>query len=162
MENILPYSPIRIIDTYEVSNRHFGFTSNKLAWTSKYLTDSPKEEHRSFPGFELWKECLEDNPKAWKEMKKYNIRDVIATEKKYIRLRPWIKLHPNMGGYTEGEVPVCPKCGSENLQKRGVAISNTSRYHRFQCMNCGGWSRAKTMLNTLAERKQMICNISEE
>src|SRR5579885_983063 len=79
--NIPPYSPIRVIDTQEVAKKHFGFPSNKLAYTSKILTDTPKDDHRKFPGFELWRECLADNPKAWKEMKKYNKRDVIATEK---------------------------------------------------------------------------------
>src|ERR1700733_915350 len=32
-----PYSPIRIVDTLLTAKKHFAFTSNKLAWMSKYL-----------------------------------------------------------------------------------------------------------------------------
>jgi len=157
-----PYSPVRVIDTYEAAKKHFAFTSNKLAWTSRYLTDEEKEKHKLFPGFELWSECLKDNPKAWGEMKKYNIKDIVATEKYYIKLRPWIKNHPNMGIYADGEVPTCPKCGGTHLQRRGVAVSQTTRYTRYQCTDCGGWSRAKIMLNTLKQRRASLVNISEE
>ena len=38
-----PYSPIRVIDTLSVAKKHFGFTSNKLAWMSKYLTETKKK-----------------------------------------------------------------------------------------------------------------------
>lgn len=162
MKGIKPYSPVRVIDTYEVAKKHFGFTSNKLAWTSKHLTDSPKSEHRKFPGFELWLGCLRDNQEAWKEMKAYNIQDILSLQDYYIKIRPWIKAHPNMGIYTDGDVPVCPKCGSAKIQRRGIAVSQTTRYQRYQCTNCGGWSRSKAMLTTLARRKLDITNISEE
>jgi uncharacterized protein YprB with RNaseH-like and TPR domain/predicted RNA-binding Zn-ribbon protein involved in translation (DUF1610 family) len=156
-----PYSPVRVIDTYEAAKKHFEFTSNKLAWTSKYLTNVEKDKHKEFPGFELWAECLKDNPKAWAEMKKYNIRDITATEQYYLKLRPWIKNHPNMGIYADGDVPTCPKCASEKLQRRGTAVTQTTRYTRYQCTNCGGWSRAKIMLNTLKQRRATLTNISE-
>lgn len=162
MADMKPYSPIRVIDTYEVAKKHFGFTSNKLAWTSKYLTDMPKSQHKEFPGFELWAECLKDNPKAWAEMKKYNIQDILSTEKYYMRLRPWIKNHPNMGIYADGEVPTCPKCSSTKLQRRGTATSQSTRYHRYQCTACGGWSRSKVMLTSLSQRRATLTNISEE
>lgn len=162
MMKMSPYSPIRVIDTLEVAKKHFGFTSNKLAWTSKHLASSSKSEHRRFPGFLLWAECLLDNPKAWAEMKKYNIQDVVSTEEYYFTIRPWIKGHPNLGIYTDGEVPLCPKCGSTKLQRRGVIISQTTRYHRYQCQHCGGWSRSKIMLTSLAQRRAMLTNVSEE
>lgn len=152
MAGLPPYSPIRVVDTLVIAKRHFEFTSNKLAWTSKYLTTTPKSEHKLFPGFELWQECLKDNPKAWAEMKKYNIRDVIATEQLYLTLLPWISDHPNMGLYT-GEIHACPKCGSTAVQKRGESLTQSSRYQRYQCTQCGGWSRGKTMLTDLETRR---------
>ncbi len=162
MKGILPYSPIRIIDTYEVAKKHFGFTSNKLAWTSQYLTDSPKSEHKKYPGFELWLECLRDNAEAWAEMKRYNIQDIISLQKYYFKVRPWIKAHPNLGIYDDGDVPLCPKCGSTKLQRRGVSVSQNTQYHRYRCMSCGGWSRGKVMLNSLTKRRRSLTNISEE
>ena len=151
-----PYSPIRVIDTLVVARKHFGFTSNKLAWVSKILTDAPKSDHKEFPGFELWKECLADNPKAWRVMKKYNKRDVISTEKYYLRLRPWISSHPNLGAYFDGSEHSCPACGSANTQKRGLSLTQQGRYQRYQCGECGSWSRGKQKLLLETRRKALL------
>lgn len=150
-----PYSPIRVVDTLQVAKRHFGFTSNRLGWMSKHLTSAKKDEHKLFPGFELWAECLKDNPKAWREMRKYNIQDVLATEELYLKQRPWIDGHPNMGAYKHtGEA--CPKCGSHKLQRRGLAVTQQGQYHRIQCQACGGWSRSKQQILTAQERKSLL------
>lgn len=150
-----PYSPIRVVDTLLVAKRHFGFTSNKLAWMSKYLTRTQKEQHKDFPGFELWTECLKDNPKAWAEMRKYNQKDVIACEELYLKLRPWITGHPNVAAYTSSGNS-CPKCGSKSLQRRGVAVLQQGRYQRYHCRSCGGWSRGKSPLIPLNERRKLM------
>lgn len=159
MYNIPPYSPVRMIDTLEVAKRHFKFTSNKLAWLSQFLTDSPKDKHKDYHGFELWKACLNDDPKAWRSMKKYNKQDVIATEKVYNRLRPWITSHPNMAMYTDGKVPVCPKCGSTHINKRGFVTTNSTHYQRYQCASCKGWSRSKQLLTSTSKRKLQLVAI---
>jgi RNase_H superfamily len=150
-----PYSPVRVVDTLQVAKSHFGFTSNKLAWTSRILTDEPKSEHKEFPGFEMWKECLNDNPKAWAVMKKYNIKDIKATEKLYLKLRSWITNHPNVGAYVVGDMPVCRNCGGQHLQARGYAILQQGRYHRYQCQDCGAWNRGKTNLIDAGQRRSM-------
>jgi rRNA maturation protein Nop10 len=156
MAGFKPYSPIRFVDTYLVARKHFGFTSNRLAWQSQHLTDTPKSTHKRFPGFELWLECLADNPAAWAEMKKYNCRDVVATEKVYLKQLPWITGHPNVGAYTEK--PHCPKCGSRTLQARGTQVTQQGRYQRFQCNTCGGWSRGKKTKLSGAAREALLVN----
>jgi predicted RNA-binding Zn-ribbon protein involved in translation (DUF1610 family) len=153
-----PYSPIKIIDTRLIAKKHFGFTSNKLEWLASILTDVPKEHHKLFPGFELWSECLKDNPKAWAEMKRYNCIDVVATEKLYLRLLPWIEGHPNVAAYTEEEVFACPKCGSHDVQKRGRALTQTGQYQRYQCQKCFGWARSRYTNNSPAKRKSLLSN----
>lgn len=158
MAGMKPYSPIKIIDTMLVAKKHFCFTSNKLAWLSEHLTTAKKSEHKSFPGFELWSECLKDNAKAWAEMKKYNCVDTIATEELYLRLRPWIEGHPNIAVYSQLEDMVCPKCASVNVQKRGKAHTQFGEYHRFQCKDCGGWSRSRYTTNTKEKRKVLLSN----
>lgn len=154
---LLPPSPYRVIDTMIEAKKYFAFTSQKLAWTSKILTNSPKDEHKKFPGFELWKECLLDNPAAWAEMRKYNIRDIRATLLVYLKLRPWINNHPNMGMYTDK--PACPKCGSKNVHARGIAVTQNATYQRFQCQTCGGWARGKTMQTPLAVRRTKLAGV---
>jgi RNase P subunit RPR2 len=147
-----PYSPIKVVDTLLAAKRHMSFASNKLAWMSQLLTDTPKDEHKKFPGFSLWAECLKDNPAAWREMRKYNVRDVVATEKVYLELRPWIVGHPNIAVFSQREEVECPKCGSLDVQMRGRAFTQSGEYHRFQCKKCGGWARSRYTLNSTEKR----------
>lgn len=155
-----PPSPFRQVDTKVEAVKVARFTSNKLAWLAKVVNGSAKDKHAEFPGFELWAECLKRNPKAWAAMKKYNPIDVIETEALYLRLRPWIVGHPNVGNFLSLDEPTCPKCGSENVQQRGWARTQTGLYKRMKCMDscCGGWSRTRYTENTIAERKALLSN----
>lgn len=154
MHNFKPYSPIKIVDTKLVAKAAAAFTSNKLEWLAQYLTTAKKDPHKDFPGFELWLECLKGNPKAFRELKKYNIADVVALEELYDRLLPWIVGHPNIGVYT-GE-RVCTNCGSRDVQRRGIAITKSATYHRTHCQECGTWGREKQILIPLNKRKALL------
>lgn len=151
-----PYAPVKLVDTMLTAKRHFAFTSNKLEYMSEHFTDTKKSAHKKFPGFELWAECLKDNPAAWAEMAKYNKVDVVATEKLYLNLRPWIAGHPNVAAYSEMEAHQCPKCGSAKVQHRGRALTQSGEYARYQCQGCGGWSRSRYTLNTTSKRKGLL------
>ena len=156
MHGMLPYSPVRVIDTLEIAKKHFKFTSNKLQWMSQHLTTQPKDDHKEFPGMELWIQCLLDNPDAWKCMKKYNEQDVLSAELVYRRLRPWMVAHPSLAVFAGGTEPRCPACGSTHVQKRGFEVTQATTYHRYHCQECGKWSRGKVMQNTPRERKAML------
>jgi hypothetical protein len=157
MHGMGPYSPIRVVDTKIVAKRHFDFTSNKLAWMSKHINKrTQKDEHKRFPGFELWSECLKDNPDAWAEMRKYNSQDVIATEELYLRMRPWIEGHPNLAAYGGADVTACPRCASTRLQRRGIMVNQTGKFQRFQCLDCGGWARGRQNLARPAKRRAQL------
>ncbi|MFT3866829.1 MAG: ribonuclease H-like domain-containing protein [Solirubrobacterales bacterium] len=149
---IPPYSPIRHVDTREVAKRHFAFSSNKLEYLAK-LAGHEKLTHGKFPGFTLWSECLRGNAEAWDEMEKYNKQDVLATEAVYLKLRPWVANHPNIAMGSG-----CPKCGSEDLQKRGTAVSNTGVFQRLQCQSCGGWSRERSNMLSKPEARVLLGN----
>lgn len=154
-----PYSPIKIVDTLLEVRRVAAFTSNKLEYLTGLLTTEKKLKHQKFPGFELWKECLAGNPEAWEEMKEYNIQDIISLEELYLKLRPWMMEHPNLGNYQdidEDDTPVCPKCGGKHMVKRGVQRTQVGQYQRYRCLDCGGWSRGREMLKTKAERKHIL------
>lgn len=151
-----PYSPIRVIDTMVEAKRCFAFTSQKLAWTSKLLTDTPKSEHKKFPGFELWIECLKDNPEAWKVMRKYNCQDIRSTSEVYKKLRPWIKNHPNVTTFDLRPGGACPNCGSTKVKHTGSATLQSGIYAQYQCLSCGAWPRGKQLLNPLETRKSKL------
>lgn len=154
-----PYSPVKVVDTLLEVRKVAAFTSNKLEYLTGLLTSEKKLKHGKFPGFELWKECLAGNPEAWDEMKEYNIQDIVSLEELYLLLRPWMAEHPNLGNYQDNDdkdTPVCPKCGGRHLHKRGVQRTQVGQYQRYQCLDCGGWSRGRKMLLTAAERKHIL------
>lgn len=156
---MLPPSPFKQVDTKVEAVKIARFTSNKLAWLAKILNGSEKDKHSEFPGFELWKECLARNPRAWAAMKQYNPIDVIETEAAYLKLRPYIIGHPNVANYLPGQTePACPKCGSDLVQHRGTARTQTGVYRRMHCTACGGWSRSRYTMNTIAERRNLLTN----
>lgn len=158
LHGLNPWSPIKEIDTLKVAKREFRFDRNSLAYLAQYLGVEAKEEHKGFPGFELWAECIKGNPKAWKEMKVYNIQDVDTLEQVYLKLRPWMTNHPNLGVFTEKEKTLCPKCGGDHIQFRGYAYTNVGKYRKFQCQGCGGWGRTRFTAYPKDKRKQLAVN----
>jgi predicted RNA-binding Zn-ribbon protein involved in translation (DUF1610 family) len=150
-----PYSPIRVVDTKLIAKRCFAFTSNRLEFLSTLNSTTRKSDHKKFPGFTLWAECLKDNPEAWAEMRKYNIADTLATEELYLKVRPWVGGHPNVSAYGESVNPKCPKCGAA-VQRRGTARTQVGAYPRFQCVGCGGWSRGRVDEHSTAKRRSLL------
>ena len=156
---MLPLPPIKVIDTMLAAKEVAKFTSNRLEWLSKHLTDTPKYAHSEFPGMELWTECLNGNPKAWRVMKKYNCIDVPATEKLYLRLRPYMIGHPNVAAYYDDEHVRCPRCASVNMRPlEKKALTQTGEYTRYQCADCGGFARSRYTQNSKAKRLSLLAN----
>jgi len=144
VHNLKPPSPVKEIDTYLICRKEFGFEANSLEYVAKVLEcKKQKTKHIKFPGFELWKECLKDNPDAWAENKKYNINDILVLEEVYDKILPYARGHPNVAVFLDSAQRLCPKCGSHRSQRRGWAHTNVGRYRRYQCRDCGGWHRGR-------------------
>lgn len=153
-----PPSPYKQIDTKVEAAKVAMFTSNRLEWLAAHLTDVTKDKHKEFPGFDLWSECLNGNPRAWAAMRKYNPRDVAATEKLYMKLRPWIVGHPSVTVGTDTGRIACPKCGSHRIQSRGTVTTQVGVYTRYHCNACGGWSRSRYDTQTKEQRRVLLSN----
>ena len=156
-----PPSPYKVIDTLKIAKKKFFFTRNTLEHIANYLGCSPKLNHQKFSGFDLWLECIRGNEEAWKEMKMYNIQDVITLEEVYLKLRPFIDNHPNVSikkTNIDGKYR-CPKCGSDKVQKRGTYETNTGIYQRYRCNECGGWSRTRYTETEKDNRKQILRSV---
>lgn len=139
-----PPSPYKQIDLLETMKKAFKFPSNKLQHVSTELGIGKKTEHE---GFSLWVKCLQGDSAAWATMEKYNKQDVTLLEKLYNKTKAWAVGHPNQN--THGKHGVCPVCGGKHLQSRGTYKTATGIYPRFQCRDCGKWSRGRF---TLVER----------
>jgi len=131
-----PPSPYKQLDLLQIVRAEFRFPSNKLDYVAQALEVGKKVRH---PGFEMWVKCMAGDGEAWQQMEQYNRQDTLLLERLYDRVQPWIRSHPNHGAF-EG-APMCPKCGSEDFQRRGYAYTTMMRYPRYQCNNCHGWFR---------------------
>lgn len=151
-----PPSPYKTIDTVKVAKKTFNFTSNKLAYLTDNLCSQKKLDHAKFAGWKLWNECMEGNHEAWDEMEEYNRMDVVSLEELYLKLLPWISNHPNTNVYDDDDTTCCPKCGSDELTKRGFQYTNKGQYQRYRCNSCGGWSSSTYTMNTVEKRKSLL------
>lgn len=142
IHGLKPPSPYFIVDTLLVAREELRLVSNTLANLCEELGLPKKDGHKKYPGFELWLGCLRGEEEAWQEMKHYNIQDILSLEALYLRLRPYMRRHPNTSrSFGEG-VCECPKCQSTSLQSRGHYYTKAGlAYQRYVCNDCGSWSR---------------------
>jgi DNA polymerase elongation subunit (family B) len=139
-----PPAPYQQIDLFQVVKRQFKFPSNKLAHVAPALGLKGKVEHS---GFKTWVRCMAGDEKAWREMERYNRRDVTLLEELYDVLQPWIPNHPARTLYDQ--LGTCPVCASENVIRRGEYRTKVSSFQRWQCLGCGSYSRSSKRLDSV-------------
>lgn len=135
-----PPAGYKQIDLLDTAKKEFRFPSNKLEYVARALKLEGKRKHE---GFELWVKCMAKDAEAWNIMEEYNKQDVLVLENVYKHFLPWIKGHPNVALHDGTEDASCPRCGSHSLRKEGFAYTKASRFQRFQCRDCGAWSRSR-------------------
>lgn len=143
-----PPSPYKQIDLLLTMRDKFRFPSNKLDYICQSLDIGEKLRHE---GPQLWLDCMEDKPDAWKKMESYNRSDVELLEKLYKKLLPWIKQHPNRAAMAG--VVSCPSCGSEEFKRDGTYLAQQLRYERYKCSSCGAWFRGTKTINPRKEER---------
>jgi RNase P subunit RPR2 len=147
-----PPSPYKIVDTLTEAKKKFKFPYNSLSGILNYLDMDGKTQ----TSFELWIGCKQGNKKAWKEMVQYCVNDVLILEDLYMKMAPWIDTHPNMNLYTDMSRRTCTKCGSPRIHRRGTYATQTQKYVRFCCVECGGWSRERCTSLEKDKRKNIL------
>lgn len=145
IHGLLPPKPYFIVDPCEVAKRTFGFSSNKLDALAGYFNIP----HKMDTSFELWRDSVAGNDKALEYMSEYCSKDVVILEEVYLRLRPWIVGHPNMGNLISSEIPRCSICSSNSLEllKNKFYYTSVGKYHLYRCKDCGAISRGRVNLN---------------
>lgn len=142
LEGMPPPTHYVDIDLMQVVKQRFKFASNKLQHVADALGMGGKLQHDGFP---LWIGCMNDDPRSWATMRRYNKQDVILTDKLYTKLLPWIKTHPHQGLYG-GDVDACPRCGGTDLIKRGYYTTRVSKFQTMQCKTCEGYHKGKEVI----------------
>lgn len=146
-----PPSPYKVVDTKRDLTRVARFSSNKLDWLCKQLELGSKMETG---GFDTWQGCMNGDREAWAKMKEYNANDIVLLESLYETLAPWIR-QPNAALFHDGEEIRCanPACGSESLTKRGTQHALTRSYQRYQCNDCGAWTRSAKSVKAVKSQR---------
>lgn len=155
-----PYTPFEHVDTCEIARRKFSFTSNKLEYLTEKLCKKYKKlaEHKKFPGFRLWSECIKGNISAWKEMEKYNKYDVLSLEELYLILEPWAgTMGVNFALYADDNNQFC-NCGGK-LVKNGERKTKTGTYQRYLCKECRTPYRGRKNLFDKEKKKSILVRI---
>ena len=146
-----PYTPVFSVDTCKVAKRQFGFSSNKLDALAGYFGI----QHKLDTDFDLWKRCMEGDEEALSYMLEYNKMDVVILEDVYIKMRPYIKGHPNINLFMAENGDYCSCCGSKNIVELNDKYYYTSvgKYKLYRCQHCGAISRGREATNRIKDIK---------
>lgn len=157
-QGMKPPSSYKLIDTLRIAKQNFKFTSNKLQFITDVLT---KDNKMDAGGFETWRAiCSDKCVKAFDKMMEYNIKDVEILEEVYLKLRAWDKKHHNRANSTALDEVVCNACLSNNIKKNGYYLTNTQKYLKFKCSDCGHDMRApKAEKRTKEQRNNLLRSI---
>jgi hypothetical protein len=139
-----PPSPYESVDTKKLAKREFAHLKNNLDYLSHLHGMGNKLPTQ---GFHLWRGCMTGDPEAWRIMEEYNRRDVELLEEIYYKLAPWVapgsSLLPNVGHWGPKGQPICPICGSDEMNPRGMKRTKVSEFQAWQCQNCRGYARSR-------------------
>ena len=148
-----PAEPFKSVDLLKTVKKRFKMTSYKLDYVLRYFKLGAKKQHR---GHQLWLDVMNKNQVAYREMEEYNRRDVTEMKKLFTFLKGWgIVGLPNASAFSREAV--CPECGGNHYQKRGVKLVNLLRYQQYKCSDCGHWFRDNKTLDK--ERPQLMVPI---
>ena len=156
VHGLKPTSPYQQIDTLKVARKQFDFDGNGLDNLANIFGIKGKIQ----TSFELWDRCVAGEKKALKEMESYNQQDVLLLEELYLKMRPWIKSHPNLSLYVDAEVPTCSACGSTNLTQKGEYVTMVGRYTTHICEDCGAPSRERISNVSKEKRKSLLVSVA--
>lgn len=137
--------PCGSIDLLKVVKKMFKFPHNRLDYVCSVLLGETKLETG---GFDLWPAFMNGDPKARKLMQKYNIKDVVLTERLYLHLRGWIPNHTfciDTKVYIPDEdiIYECGTCGSSKTSKHRPRRTRCFAIRTYQCNDCGAWHDGK-------------------
>ena len=148
-----PITPFRVIDTCAESKKVFSLPSYKLDYMGEYLGLGKKIK----TSFDLWRGCMGGDSDSLKQMEEYNRRDVELLEQVYLKLRCYMKNHPNMGVFISGLDSVCPICTSERVWEDGGGYTtNQSYFPIYRCKECGAIARGRHSILTKEKRENLL------
>jgi len=124
------------IDLYDTARRKLALHSNRLASVSAFLGNTSKTS----VDLALWMDAAYGKKEALEHIVEHCYDDVITLAEDYLDLRPLIRAHPHMGLLRGSGPQSCSSCASEDIQRRGIYVTEATKRQRLYCKNCGKWS----------------------
>lgn len=140
-----PPVPHQQLDTKVMAKATGRFPSNSLNNLAEFFGIGQKAETTHA---DLWWDSINGGKEGLRAMKKmavYNNQDVNLTIQLYEILQPWYKSPVNIARIANLEF-ACPDCLSENYVGAGTRPAKTTRYRRFQCLNCFRYFSERTAI----------------
>lgn len=136
-----PLPPVAHVDTWWIARYRMKLNSNRLDTLARFLGCAVQKTAVSGPH---WVRAMAGHKDAIDYVVDHGEKDVLVLEEVYLQIRPLFENHPNV---TLPDGPpgkhLCPRCGSDKLQKRGWTIARVARRQRYQCTSCGSWSSGR-------------------
>jgi DNA polymerase III epsilon subunit-like protein len=153
-------APYKVIDTCLVARKYFAFEHNTL----DALADRLGVTRKTPVDNSLWIRCEAGDKKALAEMLAYNKNDVGVLEEVYVKLRPWIKDHPNLALFhdvaeSKGAF-ICRTCTSTDLIMIGDYATSVNTYDSYRCNSCGAIMRSRRASTSLKKDTHILQGIS--
>ena len=139
-----PLPMVPHIDGWRIAKYKMKLNSNRLATVSTFLE---VEEKTALNG-PIWIKASAGDRDALRYIKEHCVQDVIVLEQVFKKIRPLMSNSPNLSllkslEARDGDNQLCPICCSPELEKRGQSITATGARQRYQCKECGCWSRGR-------------------
>jgi uncharacterized protein YprB with RNaseH-like and TPR domain len=127
-----PLPPVAHVDLYWTARWQLKLSSNRLASVQDFLqlkaSKTPLNKR-------VWRQAQAGHGPSLRYIEEHCLADVEVLEQAYEKLRPLVRSHPHV----RGQGP-CRVCGSEKLQRRGLAVGTWVKpRYRYQCQECGAW-----------------------
>lgn len=145
------------IDTLRSAKRVFNVASFTLEDMNEEFGLPLKMKHE---GMDLWKKCVNFDRSALDLMLKYNKRDVSILEELYLKIRPYMKGHPNVALYINTTETLCTNCGNESLEWGGYYYTPAGKYKSFRCDNCGAIGRSRISDLDKESRAKLLLSVA--
>lgn len=154
MNDLEPVPPHKTIDTKKIAKRYFRFANNTLDNLGEELGFGGKTK---ITYKDLWYDAfILGDKKSWKLMDIYCKNDVDKTTKIYLKMRGFMRSHPNLARLS-GEFDSCPGCGGFNYRVRAYRFTTMSRYHQYSCNDCQiFFSDRKAISETAIEKPKFV------
>lgn len=151
-------SPYQIIDTLAHARKRFSITSNALDYIAKnfFKIEGKMETEKG-----LWMKVLKDNDfSALLRMQDYCDQDVVVLENVYMKMRSWIKPHPNialMALSLENGCPICLTNEKEICETDYNTYVNS--YNAYRCKGCGHIYRERRSKTPISSNKGLKVSV---